>query len=174
MRPFLAVPALPMKGLRAMKALPVTHLFRSALFAASLLVVGPSALAQTRTTAPPIISRMCLWNADKATWKELGLKRDHIRRMAELRARYPAVIDGQWDSRSDGDESMSLDEAASSHNAMPEAATMLSKLAERGRHGGHSPGGSNAPMKGLQAELREVLSVEQMRAWRRLCHGDEE
>ncbi len=117
---------------------------------------------------------MCLWNADKATWKALGLKRDVIRKMAELRERYPAVIDGQWDSRSDGEEAMSLAAAAASHNAMPEAATMLSGLSERGRHGGPPVGAGNTSMKGLQAELREVLTVEQVEAWKRICHGDEE
>lgn len=92
------------------------------------------------------ISRACLWNGDRGTWSALRLKPAQIERLSEIRARYPAVVEGQW----------RLEE-----EVPPE------RIPGQGSGPARNP--EPAPTTGLQAELRAVLSPEQIKLWHQLC-----
>ncbi len=95
-----------------------------------------------------LVSRMCLWNADKAMWFRVGLRKDQIRKMKVLRERYPAVVEGQW-IMSDTLDQVSGTAAATAPN----------------------PAGADQPLPGLQAEVRAVLTPRQVNRWMALCMG---
>lgn len=135
-----------------------------------LLFISAMLNAQTPPPGVPVIPRSCLWNTDARLWKKLGADRATRERLRELRERYPAVVEGQWITSED---SLQADRA--------EPSTSLNNL----RRGDPVPGttadqgsgpGANAPMEprspsrpGLQAELRALLTTEQLVAWSRMC-----
>ena len=130
----------------------------------AILVAAP---AHTQYTEPdmPNISRVCLWNADKDTWRALDLDRAQVWRLNQLRQQYPAVVDGQWVDCGD--------EVVTSHSPWrggPAASTTDSRdlAAQPGNTapGEHTKGRS---FHDLQEELREVLSEQELRAWERMC-----
>lgn len=142
------------------------------LVSVALCSAALSAVAQTnlRLNDLPIISRTCLWNADRDTWSELGLKRKQVVRLKDIRARYPAVVDGQWIVNEEND----ADDAGRSTIG---ADTIVGPdLTSNGTHGSGSalpdrqPWGGR-PVSGLQAELRSVLSPKELLEWSRLCGG---
>ncbi len=122
--------------------------------AGALLSIG-SAQGQGTPSTPEVavVTRMCLWNADKAMWSRLGLRKDQIRRMQAIRARYPAVIEGQW-IRED------TVQAAGPGNRGAAYDPASSKTA----------GAAPAP-QGMQAEVRAVLTPRQVNKWMALCTG---
>jgi len=98
-----------------------------------------------------VVTRMCLWNADKAMWSRLGLRKDQIRQMQAIRERYPAVIEGQWimedTVQAPGNRGAAYDPASSMNAAA-----------------------APAP-QGMQAEVRAVLTPEQVNKWMAWCTG---
>ena len=127
-----------------------------------------SAKAQGGNAAQPLpnISRVCLWNADRDTWKELGLKKAQIERMRQLRLFYPAVVDGQWILVDDGvpiiDEPQwtrsGSQRRISTGRGTSAAATQAGRRAK-----------TTVPQEGLQNDVREVLTPKQLRKWALLC-----
>ena len=117
-----------------------------------LLLIGiacTTAAAQAPRPEPTMdISRTCLWNADRTTWSELGVKRAQIKRLNEIRQRYPAVVDGRW---------------------LPDEESALSGPAHTPGSNWGIPPPSSAATTGLQAELREVLTKKQLGRWHQLC-----
>lgn len=103
------------------------------------------ALAQVKPDLGMTISRMCLWNADHHTWSTLHLDRGQVARLDEMRMRYPAVVDAQW-----------------IHEEEPVAQSTMQGI-------GPAPIPGPGPRTGLQAELRRVLSTDQLRRWYLLC-----
>jgi hypothetical protein len=118
--------------------------------------------AQLYTEPAPQISRMCLWNGDRNMWSELGLSKRQIIKVEDIRKRYPAVVDGQW-----------LDEQVIQSVQEPPST-------EKGGAGTPSDAPATPAVEqkvprtsteGLQAELRSVLSVQQLEHWQLLCAG---
>ena len=140
----------------------------ASLVSAIVLYTAGTARAQIAAVRPPTISRMCLWNADNATWRALGVKRDQVRHLNVIRQRYPAVVHGQW-----------MNEADSTLADTPEAGhpTPIGSPPSSAQGMQRGTGMSNGPSRpgvrqehiGLQAELREVLSDEQLRLWEERC-----
>ena len=106
---------------------------------------------------------MCLWNGDKATWSKLNLSRYQVSQMEELRRQYPAVIDAQWVAEDDAPETSQA--AIGPPSTAGGVGSWLSADAP-----------TQPPTSGeqLQAELRLVLSPDQIKRWHRLCAGPEE
>ena len=135
-----------------------------------LLLFSATLTAQTAPPGVPVITRSCLWNADARLWKKLGADRATRERLRDLREHYPAVVEGQWITSED---SLEADRA--------EPSTSLNDLRRgdpvTGTTAGQGSGpGANAPMEprlpsrpGLQAQLRALLSTEQLVAWSRMC-----
>lgn len=131
------------------------------LFAAGIV---NTTRAQTHAPEAPYISRVCLWNADKETWRALDLKRAQVNRLAELRKQYPAVVDGQW-MLHDDEVRIPRGIWAGGPAVDPMAAKMPTDEALQSIC-------SNTPsFTSLQNDLRKVLSVEQLRSWERMCGG---
>ncbi len=136
--------------------------------AVGLSVLPVVAQTSLRVNDLPTISRTCLWNADRNTWSELGLKRKQIVRLKDIRARYPAVVDGQWIVNEQND----ADDAERSNVA---ADTIVGPdLTSNGAHASGSPVPNGQPwgrarVSGLQAELRAVLTPKELLRWSRLC-----
>jgi hypothetical protein len=117
--------------------------------------------AQLNTRPEPQISRMCLWNGDRSMWSELGLTKRQIVKLENIRKRYPAVVDGQW---LDEQLLQSVQETAPSEKGGaggPDAPTIDKER----------PKTPPVKSEGLQAELRTVLSEEQLEHWQLLCAG---
>lgn len=116
--------------------------------------------AQGSSVEPPFISRSCLWNADKDTYRALHLDRDQIQGLAELRKQFPAVVDGQWI------------EPLEDRNA-PDTewggAPVITTSTTSGLSTTGAPATSTAPTSTLQVELRKLLTTEELRAWARRC-----
>lgn len=137
----------------------------------ALLTVSANAQSGNAGAQLPNISKVCLWNGHRAMWKELGLKKKQIARLGELRAKYPAVVDGQW-IRTDEETAVVPPEqnwvradpntGASSSGHGANAATPVAVSMPL------APAPTAVP-EGMQSELREVLSPEQLRNWARLC-----
>lgn len=113
----------------------------------------------------PDISRVCLWNADRATWKALGLKKAEIERMRQLRLLYPAVVDGQWITV---DQGTSTTDSIEWNHGGPNGNTSTRRGASAPVQVDRVPS-STAPQEGLQNDLREVLTPKQLRKWAILC-----
>jgi len=115
----------------------------------------------------PRITRMCLWNADKDTWRTLGLKRDQVRRMDELRTLYPAVVNGQWGDDPEPGASLSPEVGT----PLPDGVSDAIPSAQVGLTGELGAANASTPLRvgGLQEDLRAVLTLEQLLAWGRLC-----
>lgn len=138
-----------------------------------LLLIGSfsgasRALAQGAVTDPgePVISRMCLWNADPATWKLLNVKHRQIKLLNEIKLKYPAVVGGQWDVEDEGGDAMTpLDgtEHLTSGARPSPSATQPAGAHEQSVHG------LPKAQSGMQADLRAVLTMKQLRAWASLC-----
>ncbi len=148
----------------------VRHIFGLVLGSAAIGFPPLPAVAQTslRANDLPTISRTCLWNADRNTWSELGLKRKQIVRLKDIRARYPAVVDGQWivNEQNDADDA----------DRSPVVADTIvgPDLTSNGAHGSGSAAANGQPwggvaVSGLQAELRAVLTPKELLRWSRLC-----
>lgn len=121
-----------------------------------------TAVAQTPALEMPYISRACLWNADKGTWRALDLKRVQVQRLADLRKQYPAVVDGQW-MLHDDEVKIQRGAWAGGPTVDPMAANIpAAELFPSSR--------ANTPsFTSLQNDLRKVLSLEKLRAWERIC-----
>ena len=134
----------------------------------TIAFTSPSAKAQEGSAdAPATISRVCLWNADQSTWKELGLKRAQIVRMNELRLQYPAVVDGQWVAEEEMDvapEPVRVDPSLSTSLKGPAAGTAPLEKSTRAT----SPE-TAIRSTGLQYQLREVLTPAQLSRWAKEC-----
>lgn len=116
----------------------------------------------------PDISRVCLWNADQSTWKLLKLKRHQIERMNELRALYPAVVDGQWITHDeDLDQAPSLEER-SRISADPNTPVSGPNATLGGTGGPISPAPTNSKAC-LQHEIRTTLMPVQLLRWANHC-----
>ena len=128
----------------------------------------PAAKAQEGSAdAPATISRVCLWNADQSTWKELGLKRAQIIRMNELRLKYPAVVDGQWVADEEivaAPDPVRVDPSLSTSLKGPAAGTAPLEKSTRAT----SPE-TAIRSTGLQYQLREVLTPAQLSRWAKEC-----
>ena len=119
----------------------------------------------------PNISRACLWNADQSTWKLLGLKRQQIERMNELRGLYPAVVDGQWIGSHEDEEpvpaaseptGVSSTVSSSIGGGDAGSATMVST--------DESPSPATKTTKaGLQHDIRAALTPVQLQRWAKHC-----
>lgn len=116
----------------------------------------------------PNISRVCLWNADRVTWKALGLKKPQIERLGQLRLLYPAVVDGQWVV---GDVGSPVPEKRYWVSGDPNFRRSISSrgAATSEKENGPRLGTTHLPHEGLQNDVREVLTPEQLRHWARLC-----
>jgi hypothetical protein len=115
-----------------------------------------SAIAQGVNAAEPLpnISRVCLWNADRDTWKELGLKKAQIERMRQLRHFYPAVVEGQWITVDDG--AAIIDEPQwTRRGPQRRSSTGRGASAATSQSGPRSK--TVVPQEGLQNDVREVL-----------------
>jgi len=119
--------------------------------------------------AEPVISRMCLWNADRATWKQLDAKRKQIKLLNEIKLKYPAVIGGQWDVESENDDEVAPQVGNERHTT---GAPLNNRPAQPALA---SDAQAKAPpqpaLSRMQAELRAVLTPRQLRAWAERC-GD--
>ncbi len=138
------------------------------MFTTAYCVAG-TASAQDPAVRQPTITRMCLWNGDKTTWRALDLKRSQVMLLAVIRQRYPAVVAGQWNFEEDSAATYVPDPALSDPAFNPTATAAM-----RGMQGGSDPGnarssGVRKESIGLQAELREVLTFSQLRKWEALC-----
>ena len=136
----------------------------------AVLYTAGTATAQDAPLRPPVISRMCLWNADKEVWRSLRLYRDQVRHLNVLRQRYPAVVQGQWTS---GPDSADMD-TREPGQPDPVVASYGSAQGLRAQASGPISGNPHGPegrmqRMGLQAELREVLTYTQLRRWEALC-----
>ncbi len=137
-----------------------------ALFAITCVAVSATAQGVNAAEPLPNISRVCLWNADRDTWKELGLKKAQIERMRQLRLFYPAVVDGQWILVDDGvpiiDEPQwtrsGSQRRISTGRGTSAATTQAGRRAK-----------TTVPQEGLQNDVREVLTPKQLRKWALLC-----
>ncbi len=120
----------------------------------------------------PHVSRMCLWNADKHVWRALHLGRDQVRHLNVIRQRYPAVIQGQWMNEADSAATNTPDAGRVDPIPTPSPASQGLRARTAGKSA-VNPFGPEARMErpGLQAELREVLSYEQLRRWEELCNA---
>lgn len=135
-----------------------------------LLLVSATLTAQTAPPGVPVIPRSCLWNADARLWKKLGADRATKERLRELRKRYPAIVEGQWITSEDSLEADRA-EPSTSLNDLRRGDPVTRTTADQG-----TGPGANAPIEpqppsrpGLQAELRALLTTEQLVAWSRLC-----
>lgn len=141
------------------------------LVCALVLYSAGTARGQLAALRPPVISRMCLWNADKAMWRALGVKRDQVRHLDVIRQRYPAVVGGQWTNQED---SALADTSDARHvnpiSSPPSSAPGVQRGPGRS-NGAAGPSGVRPESIGLQAELREVLSDEQLRMWEERCNA---
>ncbi len=150
----------PFHGMRSALSATSTDLLMSTLRIWFLAAAGPLfGIGSIHAQGPPpakevaVVTRMCLWNADKAMWSRLGLRKDQIRQMQAIRARYPAVIDGQWiredtvQAPGPGNRGAAYDPASSK-----------------------TAGAAPAP-QGMQAEVRVVLTPRQVNKWMALCTG---
>lgn len=139
-----------------------------------IAVAASSAKAQVGNddAQPPVISRVCLWNADQTTWKALGLKRSQIERMNELRQLYPAVVDGQWVASEDMD--LAPDPIREDRAGADPSLTTSIKGSAAGTAIPEESSGINTPdtavrNRSLQYQLREVLTPGQLRRWAQQC-----
>lgn len=135
------------------------------------LCTAGTALAQGVAVRAPTISRMCLWNADKAVWRALGVKRDQVQHLNVIRLRYPAVVQGQW--MNEGDTVVTTTPDGGQRPLGSPLPTAQGMRAGPALNSGDNPFGPETSMErlGLQAELREVLSYEQLRLWEQLCNA---
>ncbi len=115
-----------------------------------------SLLGQPTRSTPDvaIVSRLCLWNADKAMWGNVGLNKEQVRKMQEIKSRYPAVVGGQWII---GDEQQDPVAEGSAMEVKSPAPTVNGDPVVKG---------------GLQAEVRAVLTPRQVNKWMTLCTGE--
>ncbi|MBK8498076.1 MAG: hypothetical protein IPL52_04485 [Flavobacteriales bacterium] len=117
----------------------------------------------------PVISRMCLWNADRATFKQLHLKQRQIKLLNELKLKYPAVVGGQWDVESENVVPVKTQSGSDrGTNAVPAHANSGQGALANGTKVTAAVAAS--PSR-LQEDLRAVLSADQLRAWAELCGG---
>lgn len=139
------------------------HSLLSTVFLFAIIMAQQPVFAQWTPQGLPRISRMCLWNGDKTTWSKLNLSRYQVSQMEELRRQYPAVIDAQWVV--DEDDAPEISHAAIGQPAASDAIGAS----------GDKQFKTQPPTAGdrLQAELRLVLSADQIRRWHRLCAGPE-
>ena len=136
------------------------------------LCTAGTALAQGVAVRAPTISRMCLWNADKAVWRALGVKRDQVQHLNVIRLRYPAVVQGQWMNDVDTLAINAPDAGPQKPIGTPSPSGQGMRAGPAVQSGGNPIGtGTRMEHIGLQAELREVLSDEQLRRWEELCNG---
>ena len=134
-------------------------------YLAALILLGTmgTAYAQRSYVDQPYITRVCLWNADKHTWRALDLERAQVHRLIELRKQFPAVVDGQW--MDPGDEAKP-----------PTSGWRGGPVVTSSYHGDPVPPplpagrASIPPFSALQTELRKVLSMEQLMEWQRMCN----
>ncbi len=142
----------------------------SALVCAIVLCSAGTALAQGAAVRPPTISRMCLWNADKAVWRALDLNRDQVRHLNVIRQRYPAVVQGVWTSGPDSVDVNTQDVGQQNPFGASSPSAQGMRAQASVKNGGNPQGpGARIEHIGLQAELREVLSDAQLRRWEELC-----
>jgi len=111
---------------------------------------------------------MCLWNAGKDTWRALGLKREQVRRMDELRALYPAVVNGQWGN----DPEPGAVPAPQVGTPVPDqmSGPHPSSSVGQGQQQALMTAAPVRPASGLQDALRALLTLKQLRTWDRLCN----
>ena len=129
-------------------------------------------LSQAPVVRTPHVSRMCLWNADKHVWRALHLGRDQVRHLNVIRQRYPAVIQGQWMNDVDTLAINAPDAGPQKPIGTPSPSGQGMRAGPAVQSGGNPIGtGTRMEHIGLQAELREVLSDEQLRRWEELCNG---
>ncbi len=110
-------------------------------------------------------------NADQSTWKLLGLKRQQIERMNELRGLYPAVVDGQWIGSDDEEETVpaaseptGVSSTVSSSISGPDAGSVTMDRVNEA----HSPATTTAKT-GLQHDIRSALTPMQLKRWAKHC-----
>ena len=144
--------------MRAPNTFPLDRMstFRHLLLAGAGALLSMGALqAQSISSTPEVavVTRMCLWNADKAMWSRLGLRKDQIRRMQAIRERYPAVVEGQW----------IVGDTVQTPGPVPVNASLSGTSAEQSA--------AVRPPQGLQAEVRAVLTPRQVNKWMALCTG---
>lgn len=133
-------------------------------------VLTTTAQVSNDGTLPPVISKVCLWNADNTTWRSLGLRPSQIDQLDKLRKRYPAVVDGQWIG-SDAEvttpiveQSKAVDLNVSTSISGPARPVAETETVDEAR--------TQPPMDrtmGLQDHLRSVLTPGQLRRWAKKC-----
>lgn len=148
-------------------------LTRSLIIACFITTAALSAKAQVGIDDAqlPKISRACLWNADQSTWKLLGLKRQQIERMKELRGLYPAVVDGQWIGGDEDEEHVpsafepnGVSSTVSSSIAGPVAGSVPMDRTNVA----HGPA-TTTTKTGLQHDIRAALTPVQLKRWAKHC-----
>ncbi len=148
-------------------------LTRSLIIACFITTAALSAKAQVGIDDAqlPKISRACLWNADQSTWKLLGLKRQQIERMKELRGLYPAVVDGQWIAHDeDVDQAPIVNEQARfSSNVSSSITGPNAGSATMDRTDGPQRPSTTTSKVGLQHEIRATLTPVQLLRWANHC-----
>jgi len=149
----------------------MTMTFRRSQFLFATFIISFAALSAKAQdvndgTPLPNISRVCLWNADRATWKELRLKKPQIERLRQLRLLYPAVVNGQW---------VVIDDAAPLPDEQywvrggPNRRQSTTGHGAAAREKERRSTTATVPQEGLQNDVREVLTAKQLRNWARLC-----
>ncbi|MBK9177471.1 MAG: hypothetical protein IPM46_14285 [Flavobacteriales bacterium] len=128
-----------------------------------------SAQGATTDAGEPVISRMCLWNADQGTWKTLNVKRRQIRLLNELKLKYPAVVGGQWDVESEGGDAVMPQVGSERHTTGAPTDPYPAQPALASDQNANAA--SKPALSRLQADLRAVLTTKQLRAWAELCGG---
>lgn len=137
------------------------------LLAASTWLALPARSQTTLADADiPRISRTCLWNADRDTWKKLHLKRKQVLRMNDIRSRYPAVVEGQWII---SEQTEAIDMGYTVATADSTNPVDFSSSNGSPAHGSTGQPAGTPSGSGLQAELRSVLTAKQLMTWKRLC-----